>query len=179
MSIVTKTGDKGMTCLYMGGRVKKDDCRVEAYGTVDELCSFLGMAKSLIRDREVKDVIESIQKDLFVLGAELAVLPKFKNKLKTIIGSGNIAEVEKHIKKVEGKRNIKLHCFSVPGCGFVSSVFDVARAVARRAERRIVSLDCRKMVKNRSILIYMNRLSDLLYLLGRHYAKRGIAVQKS
>jgi cob(I)alamin adenosyltransferase len=171
MSITTKTGDNGMTYLYMGGKVSKDDIRVEAYGSIDELCSFLGMSKTQIKDKKIKNMIESIQKDLFVVSSELAVCPKFINKIKEKTDQNCVDKIEKFIKMFERKKVPKLHCFAVPGNNFISSILDVSRTVARRAERRIVTLKNKKDLKNNYILIYLNRLSDLLYLLARYYDK--------
>ncbi len=172
MSVTTKIGDKGMTYLYMGGKVSKADIRVEAYGTIDELCSFLGMAKAQIKNKKIKDIIEFIQKDLFIISAELAINLKFVNKIKVKIGEVQISKIEKIIKAFERKKiPKKIYCFAVPGNSFISSVFDVSRAIARRAERRVVDLKNKKNFKNEYILVYLNRISDLLFLLARYYEK--------
>src|SRR3989338_9115174 len=94
VSVTTKTGDNGMTSLYLEGRIWKDDLRVDIYGTLDELCSFLGLSKSLIRDRKTKRLIESTQKDLFVIGAEIATKGRFITKLEERIKASHIRTIE-------------------------------------------------------------------------------------
>src|SRR3989344_8821304 len=98
MSITTKTGDQGITSLYGGARVPKDDLRVELYGSLDELCSFLGSCKSLIRQKKQKKLLESIQKELFILGSEIAAKAKLLSKLKKRINNRHIINLEKEIK---------------------------------------------------------------------------------
>ena len=169
MGIVTKTGDKGRTSLLWGGRVAKDDLMVEAYGTVDELCSFLGLAKSLAPEKRVKGIIEDIQKDLFVIGAEAASRPRFIHKLAERIGEFHIKRLEKIINQFEAVKSFEECCFYLPGESLLSSSLDVARTVARRAERRLVALKRKKILKNDNCVIYLNRASDLLYLLARSY----------
>lgn len=172
MGITTKVGDKGMTSLYFGGMVKKDDLRVEVYGTLDELCSFLGMSKSLIKDRITKKLIESIQRDLFVIGGEIATKAQFLNRLENRIDGNYVRRLEKNIKKLEAKSLFEGCGFYLPGENFISSTFDVARTIARRAERMVATLKSKGLLKNPNILIYLNRLSDLLYLLARDQEKR-------
>ena len=172
VSIVTKRGDKGETFLCGLERVTKDDVRVEACGTLDELCSYLGMSKSIMKNVAGKKLIESIQKDLFVIGAQIATKPKLSNKLKRRMDESYVSKLEKAIGKIEHKRLFEGRCFHLPGENRLSALLDIARAVARRAERRIVTLDKKGLVKNRYIIIYLNRLSDLLYLLARCCEKK-------
>jgi cob(I)alamin adenosyltransferase len=167
MSIVTKTGDKGETSLYCGKRVSKDDIRVEICGALDETSSFLGMAKNALKDKNTKRVVHSIQKELIVLGAEVATSAAGSGKIKKRISEGSICVLEKEIDRLEGKRVIKMRSFCIPGDSVASSALDIARAVTRRAERRYVTMFKRGMVKNSDIITYLNRLSDLLYLLAR------------
>ena len=171
MSVTTKTGDNGMTSLYLEGRIWKDDLRVDIYGTLDELCSFLGLSKSLIRDRKTKRLIESTQKDLFVIGAEIATKGRFITKLEERIKASHIRTIEKAVRDIESVNVFEGCCFYLPGEDLVSSTLDIARTVARRAERGIVTLKRKGMLKNNNILIYLNRLSDLLYLLARTHEK--------
>ncbi|MFA5039139.1 MAG: cob(I)yrinic acid a,c-diamide adenosyltransferase [Candidatus Omnitrophota bacterium] len=166
MSIVTKKGDGGKTSLFFGGIVPKDHPRVELCGTLDELSSFLGISKSLIKDPGIKECLEAVQKDLLVIGAEVATAVKFVKILKKRIDEKNTKRLEDCICGLEAGRK-RTFCFSVPGKTLVASCLDVARTIARRAERRAVSLAKRKLLKNREILAYLNRLSDLLYLLAR------------
>ena len=153
MSIVTKTGDSGKTSLYTGERISKDDIRVEAFGTVDELDSHLGLIKHYIDDREL---IENIQMLLKRVMAELAsVQIKYHNP----INLDDIDYINEQIKKYE--KDIKLDGLVVPGKTKKSAKIDICRTVTRRAERRIVSIEG----VSECILIFINRLSDLLFLL--------------
>lgn len=172
MSIVTKSGDKGSTSLYCGKRVGKDDMRIEMCGALDELSSFLGMAKNASKDRKTKNIIHSIQKELIVLGTEVATSIAGSGKIKNRIGSGSVCVLEKEINCLESRCAVKMRSFCIPGKTMASSVLDVARAVARRAERGSVRLLKKGMVKNPDIVIFLNRLSDLLYLLARFNEKK-------
>ncbi|MFA5085102.1 MAG: cob(I)yrinic acid a,c-diamide adenosyltransferase [Candidatus Omnitrophota bacterium] len=172
MGIATKTGDKGKTSLYCGKRVDKDDIRVEICGAIDEVSSFLGMAKNVSKDKNTKKVVHSVQKDLILLGAEVATSAAGSYKIKKKIGAGSICILEREIDCLEGKCNIKIRSFCIPGAGAASSALDVARTVTRRAERRSVTLQKKGMIKNPNIVIYLNRLSDLLYLLARANEKK-------
>lgn len=167
MGIVTKKGDKGKTSLYFGGRVPKDHPRVELCGALDELSSFLGVAKSLLKDKESRAWIEDAQKDLVMIAAEAATAPRFLGRLKKRTQKKDAERLEHQIASLEARSHKKIFCFSIPGQCLVSSCLDVSRTIARRAERRAVSLLKKKQFKNRDILVYLNRLSDLLYLLAR------------
>ncbi len=172
MSIVTKTGDKGTTSLYCGKRVDKDHIRVEICGALDEVSSFLGMAKNASKDKGTKSTIHLIQKELIPLCAEFATSAASSNKIKKKIDKDSICVLEKEICLLEDKSVVKMKSFSIPGKGMASSSLDVARAITRRAERRCVTLAKRGMIKNPNIVIYLNRLSDLLYLLARINEKK-------
>jgi len=172
MSITTKTGDKGLTSLCCGKRIRKDHILVQICGLLDELCSFLGLTKSLIKKRQTKKLLVSIQKDLFVIGAEIATSAKFLNRLKKRIDNNYVKRLEDNINNLERKIKLKGSCFLLPGENFISSAFDVGRTIARRAERQVVTLKHKNILKNPQILIYLNRLSDLLYLLARAYEKK-------
>lgn len=169
MTISTKKGDKGTTSLYRGGRVSKDNIRIEACGTMDELSSFLGLAKSIAKARRVKKVINLIQQDLVLIGTEIATKPKFTPKLKEKISKDHIDRLEVAIDRLEKKINFDKNCFSVPGDNVTSSTLDISRTIARRLERNTTTLKKKNMLKNRYILVYLNRLSDLLYLLARSF----------
>ena len=171
MSIVTKKGDKGITSLCHGVRVSKDDIRVHAFGTLDELCSSLGLSKSLIKDQEHKKLIESIQKDLFVICTELATEKKFFPKLEKRIDKAYINRIEGVITNLEKNKLLNQNCFCLPGENQVSSTLDIARSITRRGERLAVTLKRKGILFNDGILVYLNRLSDLLYLLARSYCK--------
>ena len=167
MSIVTKTGDSGKTSLYCGKRVDKDDMRVEICGALDEISSFLGMARNASKDKNTKRVVHSIQKELIVLGSEIATTKRGLSRLKKRIDKNSVCVLEKEIKCLEDKCAIKARSFCLPGANAVSGALDVARAVTRRAERRSVTLVRKGMLSNPHIIVYLNRLSDLLYLLAR------------
>ncbi len=166
VSIVTKKGDKGMTDLYCAGRVLKDDIRCEACGTVDELCSFLGLAKSMIKQKKTKAVIDRIQKDLFVIGSEIAVRPAKRGMLKKRIDDAYLREIENIIYQLE-RKYVTRKGFIIPGENQFSAILDVCRTIARRLERRIVTLKNKRLLSNGRVIIYVNRISDLLYLLAR------------
>lgn len=172
MSIVTKTGDKGKTSLYCGKRVDKDDMRVEICGALDEASSFLGMARNASKDKNTKKIVHSIQKELIVLGAEVAMSVAGSDKIKKRIGKDSICVLEREIEDLESGRMIRMRSFCIPGKGSASSALDVARAITRRAERRSVTLFKNGILDNPNIIAYLNRLSDLLYLLARLNEKK-------
>ena len=174
MSIVTKRGDGGSTRLGSGKLVSKDHIVIEACGELDELGSCLGVAKSLIANTTMRRLIESVQRDLFVICAEIACVPGLKGRSPLMVtykrrwlGQRDIDAIEKAIAAVEKKCPSEVRCFSVAGSNQASGAMDLARTVARRAERRVVTLKKKALLRNRHILIYMNRISDLLYLLAR------------
>lgn len=172
MSITTKTGDNGTTSLFRGGRVSKNNSRIETYGTLDELCSFLGLSKSLIRDKHTRSFIERIQRDLFVVCSEIATKKDFLAKLKERISKTHVNYLENEIVSLERSLCSKRCCFVIPGENEVSALLDVCRAVSRRAERLAVGLKKEKVIVNRELMVYLNRLSDLLYLLARKFENK-------
>jgi len=172
MAVTTRTGDNGRTSLYYGGRVAKDHIRIEFYGTLDELCSFIGLAKAGLKKKKLKTVLECVQRDLFVIGAELATTTPHLNKLERRIGGEDIKRLDWHIAALEKQGSYEECCFYLPGENTVSATLDVARTVARRAERTAVTLKGRGILQNRQILIYLNRLSDLLYLMARGHEEK-------
>jgi cob(I)alamin adenosyltransferase len=172
MSIVTMTGDKGTTGIYAGKRVSKDSLRVEIFGTFDELCSYMGLARSLVKQQKTKAVLEDIQRDLFVVGAEVATEARYLGKLKHRIGQSHIDKLEKLIYALERRANFEGCCFYLPGGNPQAASLDIARTVTRRAERRLVTLKRRGLLKNPDVLVYLNRLSDLLFILSRSLEKK-------
>jgi cob(I)alamin adenosyltransferase len=164
MGIVTKGGDKGKTSLYRGGRVSKDHIRMETIGSLDEVSSYLGVSKSILKSKKKKKIIESIQKDIFLINAEIATA---SGALKKRIGNSQVSRLEDEIIELEAKLAPKLKGFSLSGKTKTSSNIDLARTITRRVERRAVTLQRKKILKNEDILVYLNRLSDLLYLLAR------------
>jgi cob(I)alamin adenosyltransferase len=170
MSIVTKTGDSGTTALMYGRRVPKNHPRVEAYGTVDELNAALGMARALATDNFVTENLLAIQKELIVLMGELCVQPE---DLKRYFDDGYppvtaemTAKLEKLVKEIESQ-NVSFKGWATPGATKNSAALDMARTICRRAERRVCDLKETGELKNVEILIYLNRLSDLLWLFAR------------
>lgn len=164
-NIYTRTGDKGTTALFGGSRVEKDSLKVEAYGTIDELISNMGVASSFIKDEELKAELADIQKKLFVLGAELASDEKGIKHLKEQIEQKDIDDLEKIIDKYMGKAGA-FKGFVTPGKNTQSAMLHVARTVARRAERVIITLSKEGNVRE-DIRKYVNRLSDALYAMAR------------
>ena len=166
MKIYTKVGDGGDTYLFGGGKVRKDHPRVNAYGDVDELNSVLGWAASLTQDSEIRGALEFVQKELFVLGADLATPPDARPpKAVPRIGAKEIARLEKAIDKIS-KRLPALTHFILPGGSSLGSALHLARAVCRRAERVLVPLmESDQSIRNTQI--YINRLSDFLFVLAR------------
>ena len=174
MKIYTKTGDAGDTGLFGGGRVPKDDARVEAYGDVDELNAVLGVARSTSPLPRIDDLLFSIQRDLFSIGALLATpdREKMENHLaKAKLDAARIAELERAIDACDAELE-PLKSFILPGGSEKASALHFARTVCRRAERRIVTLG-RKTPLPDLVVIYLNRLSDLLFTLARLANKIG------
>ena len=168
MKIYTKTGDKGDTGLFGGGRVLKTHPRVEAYGDVDELNACIGMARAVELMPRIDEVLVTLQRDLFALGALLATpdREKMKRQLeKASIDERRIGELERHID--DGDRELEpLKSFIVPGGTPKAAALHVARTVCRRAERRVVALMPTEEIPE-IVVIYLNRLSDLLFTLAR------------
>lgn len=168
MKIYTKTGDQGATGLFGGGRVSKDDPRVEAYGDVDELNASLGLVRSIEMMPRIDEVIVGIQRDLFSIGALLATPDPVKMRehlSKAQIDDDRITQLEHAIDDCERELE-PLRAFIVPGGTPKSAALHVARTVCRRAERRVVSL--RRDVEVPELVVqYLNRLSDLLFMLAR------------
>ncbi|TFG85441.1 MAG: cob(I)yrinic acid a,c-diamide adenosyltransferase [Spirochaetales bacterium] len=161
MGIVTGTGDEGITGLWSGERVRKDDPRVEAYGTIDELDSFLGEARYWLKRADCLRIVGEVQKDLFRVAGQLA----------TKTGSCREPMLERDAKRLATyiatlEAEVNLTGFVIPGGTPQSAKLDVARTVCRRAERRIVSL-ARDADVSVPLRLYMNRLSDLLFILAR------------
>jgi cob(I)alamin adenosyltransferase len=171
MSITTKKGDKGLTSLYLKGKVRKDNIRIEVCGSLDELSSFLGLSKSLVKKKKLKELFESIQKDLSLICTEVSTLPRFINRLSRRLNKSSIERLEMYIDKLEKKYSIK-KCFYLTGGNIISSFLCITRAIARRTERRVVTLKNKRKLKNPYILMYLNRLSDLLYILARIYQEK-------
>jgi cob(I)alamin adenosyltransferase len=169
LKIYTKTGDRGETGLFGGARVPKDDARVEAYGDVDELNSVLGVAVAQLEDEELRAGLRVVQADLFTLGARLATpAPEDggrDNPWIPRLDEGRVAELERWIDRAEEELE-PLQNFVLPGGSAGAAALHLARTVCRRAERRVVSL-ARAATIDEGVVIYLNRLSDLLFTLAR------------
>jgi len=166
MKIYTKTGDAGDTGLFGGPRVAKDALRIEAYGTVDELNSVLGMARTHSLDEETDELVRRIQNELFNLGAQLAT-PDPAMHGTHLVGAAQIAALEAAIDRYEATLE-PLKQFILPGGLPAAATLHFARTVCRRAERRLVTLmsDPAEQVSV-DLLVYLNRLSDLLFVVAR------------
>lgn len=172
--IYTKTGDDGRTGLFGGGRVAKDDLRVEAYGDVDELNAVLGMARSVEMMPRIDEVLAPVQRDLFAIGALLATPHPAKHKEqleKARMSDQRIAQLEAAIDAGEEELD-PLTAFILPGGTPKASTLHVARTVCRRAERSVIRLQQQAEVPQIAI-VYLNRLSDLLFVLARVANHRG------
>jgi len=165
MKLYTKTGDDGTTGLFGGGRVLKASARVEAYGTVDETNAAIGVARAVPLDPVIDAVLAPIQADLFTLGAELACVPGKEGKLgMTPIGEVDIARLERAIDEADGACP-PLKSFVLPGGSPGAAALHVARTVCRRAERAALAVGDAPV--RRDVIVYLNRLSDLLFALAR------------
>lgn len=167
MKIYTKTGDGGETGLFDGTRVPKHDARVEAYGEVDETNAAIGAARAFVEDQEIVDLLTGIQRDLFAVGAQLAD-PRYGEraaKQKTAITEERIAELERWIDRFDAQLP-PLKGFILP-CGTKGgAMLHLARCVCRRAERKITALAAFAKIPP-IVVVYVNRLSDLLFVLAR------------
>ncbi|MGZ4963112.1 MAG: cob(I)yrinic acid a,c-diamide adenosyltransferase [Limisphaerales bacterium] len=170
MSIVTKTGDKGDTGLMYNRRVSKCDPRVEAYGAVDELTSALGMARALTNSPYIAERIFSVQKDLIALMGELATktedLERFKKDGFSVVTTSMTAKLDAFAKELEGA-GLVFNDWVIPGKNPSSAALDVARTTCRRAERQACHLHESKCLENPEIIVFLNRLSDVLWLMAR------------
>ncbi len=176
--IYTKTGDKGQTGLTGGQRVPKDDLRIECYGTVDELSSCIGIARSFVCElpasdalrKEVEPLLKKIQNGLFVLGGDLATLMEDRHPKMALIGQDQITFLEKAMDKWN-EQMPPLADFILPGGGKISSFLHLSRTVCRRAERLCVTL-ARESQINPFLVPYLNRLSDALFVLARWVSRK-------
>ncbi len=173
--IYTRTGDDGTTGLLYGGRISKADPATEAYGTVDEAVAALGVARAAADDPEIAGSILRLQRDLFVVGADLATNPDERNKLTagvSLVTPEMVSELERTIDGLVEAHPLP-NAFVVPGATPVSAALDVARSIVRRAERRVVDLEAAGRTANPDARRYLNRLSDLLFVLARSVAGDG------
>ncbi len=167
MKIYTKTGDKGETGLFGGERVSKNSLRIEAYGTIDELNAFIGMAVIEVSDKSVKDLLQKIQNWLFTIGADLATPDNEKTKKLNVFRTPEeyYLYIEKEIDNYESKLD-ELRNFILPGGTKGAALLHICRTITRRAERIVVALNSTVKIGN-NIIIFLNRLSDLFFVLAR------------
>ena len=165
VKIYTRTGDDGTTGLFGGGRVRKASARVEAYGTVDELNATLGIARAARLDDQTEAVLARVQVDLFTVGAELACVPGREAKLSMpLIAPADATRLE-HAIDAASETLPPLTSFVLPGGSAQAAALHLARTVCRRAERDVLALD--DAPARTDVVIYLNRLSDLLFVLAR------------
>jgi cob(I)alamin adenosyltransferase len=170
--IYTKTGDDGTTGLLYGGRVPKDDAATEAYGTTDEAVAVLGQARAAGVDGGLGEEILVLQRELFVVGADLATNPAERAKLEpgvSLVTADMTERLERRIDELVAERALP-QAFIVPGANAASAALDLARSVIRRAERHVVAMEREEREVNPEVRRYLNRLSDLVFVLARRQA---------
>ncbi len=173
VKIYTKKGDDGTTSLWYGGRVTKDSARTEAYGSLDEACSALGVARALCAERdggaELAADILALQTDLFIAGAELATAPEAAGRLEDGVSrttAAMVAAAEERIDRYMAEVELPPK-FVIPGGNLLSAHLDVARTAIRRAERRIATLAESGDLASDTVVGFVNRASDLAYAMAR------------
>jgi cob(I)alamin adenosyltransferase len=182
MKIYTRKGDDGTTGLLYGGRVPKDDLRTQVYGTLDETVSVLGLARAHGLVPRVEEIVTRLQREMFVVGAQLATAEGNQHKLE--VGVSKVSDemtsrLEAEIDELLAEHPIPNE-FILPGETQGSAALDLARSVVRRAEREAVAMDRAGVVADREIMRYINRVSDLLYALARYEeGERGHKAQPS
>jgi cob(I)alamin adenosyltransferase len=164
------SGDDGSTGLLGGGRTGKDDLRIETYGTVDEASSALGLARALSVDERVREVVETLQRGLYRLGAELATNPGAAGRFVTTTPE-DVSQLDRLMAELEAGARMP-EAFVLPGATPASGALDLARAIVRRAERRVVALAREGGVSNVEVSRYLNRMSLLLFVLARYEEER-------
>jgi cob(I)alamin adenosyltransferase len=176
MSIVTKTGDQGETSLMYGRRLPKADPRIDAYGCIDELTAALGLARSISTNKFLSDEIFATQKDLIVVMGELATAPGDRERyIKDgfhLTTAAMVDRVTAIIIDLEKDKSLYPKDWVIPGATTLSAALDFARATCRRAERHIAAFSAEKKDFNPEILRYLNRLSDLCWVLARFVEKK-------
>lgn len=181
MSIATKTGDKGTTGLMYNRRVSKCHPRVEAYGCVDELNAAIGLARAAAEHDFVRENLLAIQKELVILMGELATavedLPRYVKDGFLPVTPEMTAKLDKLVHEIEAQK-VAFQGWATPGASAASAALDVSRTVCRRAERRVCALDENGQLHNAEIIVYLNRLADLLWLLARWVESRRVETAK-
>jgi cob(I)alamin adenosyltransferase len=165
VKLYTKTGDDGTTGLFGGARVRKNSARVEAYGTVDETNAAVGVARATGLDATSDAVLACVQQDLFTLGAELACVPGRESKLQMMLLSDSDVERLEHAIDEADAACPPMKSFVLPGGSPQAAALHLARTVSRRAERAVLAVD--DEAPRSQLVVYLNRLSDLLFALAR------------
>ena len=168
MKIYTKTGDDGKTSLFDNTRVWKSHDRIMSYGAIDELNSTLGIVLSMKLDNDLNEIVSKIQNDLFIVGSDLANPDMNNQEIRTT--KKMVSILEDMIDKLENELS-ELTSFILPGGTILASIIHLARTIARRAETHVVALSQNEEITNESF-IYLNRLSDLLFIIARIINKR-------
>lgn len=171
--IYTKTGDKGQTSLIGGTRVPKSHIRIESYGTVDELNSYLGLVNDFAADAEITEWLREIQDRLFTLGATLATTPVKEVRMK--LPDLHLTDIEWMEQRIDQMNEVlpEMRSFILPGGHQAASACHVARCVCRRAERLCVQMREQQEDVSDIVLQYLNRLSDFLFVLARYITHKG------
>lgn len=177
MKITTGKGDRGTTEILFGKKVDKDSEIPEAVGTLDELNAFLGLAKTETKNSTFREILRTCQENLFLLGSEISCPPLKLKALKKRIGKEQIKWIEELIEDLGEKLGEGPTGFVIPGSDRFSALLEVSRCVARRAERKVVALCKKKSLKNPYVLVFLNRVSDLLWLLARKAERRTEVLQ--
>jgi len=170
MKTFNKRGDQGETSLLYGGRVPKSDPRCEAYGTIDEAVSALGVARAASSSQRTRDIVHRIQDELFIVGAELATASEDYDKLvarNVVVTDELVDRLERLIDELEAEVPMPKE-FIIPGASPGSAALDLARTIIRRAERRANELRDNGLLVNERVLHYLNRLADLVFTLARY-----------
>lgn len=178
MPIYTRKGDTGKTRLLFGGMVSKADLRCEAYGSTDEAVSAMGLARGLSKDPKVKEILLKTQLEMFTIGAELATDSTKHQNLQAnfaVVTSDMVTQLEKFIDEIDSEIDLP-NAFTIPGASATSGALDLARSTLRTSERRVVALYEEGLLANLEVLRYINRLSDLLFMLAR-YEDRGLVAE--
>jgi len=162
-------GDEGFTDISFHKRISKDSLEIRALGDLDELNSFLGLIKCKMRIKKDKEVIEKIQHGIYVISSEITIGQEKKKKMGLLLKKEDADWISTAEYQLEQTVEIE-QCFYVPGGTEISSLLDIARAVARRAERGIVSLFHKEEIRNSHILSYLNCVSDILFIMARKYS---------
>ncbi|MBI5415675.1 MAG: cob(I)yrinic acid a,c-diamide adenosyltransferase [Candidatus Omnitrophica bacterium] len=174
--ITTRAGDEGYSRLFSGEKVPKDSPRLEACGDLDELVSALAVARGRTRDTRLREEILRLQRELFVVGPELATTSVKLAGLARRVDDAFLSAMEKRCAFLNATVPIPKG-FVVPGATLASAYLDQARCVARRCERKVVALYRKKEIKNPRVIVWLNRLSDYLYLLARREEKHPLPVR--